>query len=358
MKEGDLDLFANVCDRDPALLFARFPGSSDNLADLQAVAKLGPDGFSSLNRLEEIPGFDDDLILVAGTVAWALTEGPIVRMVGAGENAGKAFSARRALAFVQPQGVLVLLVESQRTTGAKYLVCVAHLTSGSHAAEVKVTHGATLEPAQELSVIIVCHCHRPSRPGPLPVNGFDVGDERLDWADQCESSVYYMRREVAHGTVGAAARAPGPGRVGVREEIFGVLTSEVGHVSNLTRGNDIAGEPRGGRADVVEPDHVCDTGICGCRHHGTTVLEAGTERFLAEYWLAEREARCGDVVMGLLRRGDHHRLDRRVVHQLAPVGGRAAEPEGPGSFGGTVHSSGAYHLQHRAECGVEHRADR
>ena len=80
------------------------------------------------------------------------------------------------VALVEPQRILVFLVEADRALGAEDLIGVAHLAAGRDAADVERAHGAVGKAAHDLGLIVIGDGHRPAATA-CRVNGLDVGDQ-------------------------------------------------------------------------------------------------------------------------------------------------------------------------------------
>ena len=77
-------------------------------------------------------------------------------------------------------------------------------------------------------------------------------------------------------------------------------------------GHELAGQGQGRDAAVVEAGHRADAPGGGSRRrgrHGLSVAQRIGERLLAQYVLARRERRDGDLGVQVARRADVHQLD-------------------------------------------------
>jgi len=113
----------------------RFTNGGDHAGDLQAFLEGRPDVLASFNSGQKILRLDDDLILITGAVAGPLAKGEIVRMFRPRQDLFEPTLAFRAFGAVEPNGVLILLIEADRTLGAIDFIGIAHLPAGRDAAE-------------------------------------------------------------------------------------------------------------------------------------------------------------------------------------------------------------------------------
>jgi hypothetical protein len=111
----------------------------------------------------------------------------------------------------------------------------------------------------------------------------------------------------------ASWRAP---RVGV--EIFGMLAAKPGDVADGAVCEQLAGELAGGRADVVEADHVRRP-LASAAATMACILQRGAQRLFAEHRLASEKAASAMARWVDLRRGDDDRLDLGIFHEFLPV---------------------------------------
>ena len=185
----------------------------------------------------------------------------------------------------------------------------------------------------------------------------DIRDQRADRSGQRQRRVDHVRRQVAHRPVRAARRAPGGGRRGIGEEVLAVLAAEIGDVSDLARRDDLAGKLRRRRPDVVETGHVDDAAPLRGLDHGPAVFEAAAQGLLAEHRLSQRDGRERDLPVGLLRRGEDHRLDLGILDEPPPVRGRPLEAEEPRLARRALFGGRADHLEPRSQRGPEHGGD-
>ncbi len=310
------------------------------------------------NRGQEILGLDDDLVLIARAMAGAEAEWLIVGVLGTCQDLGEALPAGPRIALVEPQGVLVFLVETDRTLRAEDLVDVAHLAAGRDAADEELAHGAIGEAAHDLRLVVVRHRFRSVRAGPRLVDGLDLRHQRNDGSRQRERCIEDVRRQIAHVAAGPALSAPVSRGMRIGKEILGVFAAKPGDLADFTGGDDLSGKLRGGRSDVVETGHVDAAAAIGGGYHFAAFGKACAERLFAEHVLAEREGRQSNFAVRVLRTGDDDRLHIRIVDEHAPVGGRACKAE----LAGLVRRAGlagrADHFQPWPQSGVEHRGDR
>jgi hypothetical protein len=82
------------------------------------VAEGRPD---RLDGAQEIAGLDDDLVLIAGAVARPLAERQIVGMLRPRQDFGEPARRLRPLGAVEPDGVLILLVEADRRPSCRWI---------------------------------------------------------------------------------------------------------------------------------------------------------------------------------------------------------------------------------------------
>jgi hypothetical protein len=218
-------------------------------------------------------------------------------MGGPRQNLGEAATGWIAPALVEPERVLVLLVESDGAFRSLDVIGVAHLPTGRDAAGIDRAEHAALETADDLRVIVVGDRLRSCGAEPCPVHGLDLCDERFDWPHERYCGVERMRRKVIHIAGCAPARAPvgAGGRIG--EEVLGVLAAEVRDPADLARCHDLTRKLRSGRANEIVTDHVDAAALLRRHRHLAALGEALAERLLAQDWLAEgkggeRDVRC------------------------------------------------------------------
>jgi hypothetical protein len=80
-------------------------------------------------------------------------------MLRAGQDLREAARRLRPLGTVEPDGILVLLVEADRALGAVDLVGIAHLPPRRRAAEIEVPHRAGGKAHHYLRVVVVVDGH-------------------------------------------------------------------------------------------------------------------------------------------------------------------------------------------------------
>mmetsp|Transcript_7399 Transcript_7399/g.12466 ORF Transcript_7399/g.12466 Transcript_7399/m.12466 type:complete len:317 (-) Transcript_7399:34-984(-) len=283
-----------------------------------------------------------------------LTKRFIVGMGRPRQDLGKSACRLGPIHLVEPQGILILLIKADRTLCAINFISIAHFPARRDAAEKHLTHGTIFEPAHDLRLVIIVHCAT----GAGGMHRFDLGNQARDRADQRQCPIDHMRGQIAHGAIGHARRAPcGRGlRIGIK--VFGMLTAKPGHIPDLTRCDQLARKLAGRRTDIVEPDHIHASAGVGRSNHGAAVVQRCTQRFFAEYRLAQGKGGFGHGTMRGLRCGDHNRLDLWVIDQALPIIRRAGEPiRCPIPFR-RFGRAGAHHFQPGAQRGVENRADR
>lgn len=140
---------------DPPAGFLGGAGSIDDFCDLKAIFEGGPAGRSCGNCLQKVTGLDDQLVLIAGSVAGALAEPGIVGMTWIAEDLSEAGLFWTTLLLIEPEGVLVFLIKSKSTFGSCNLIDQAHFFAQCDAAEQQVTGDPALERAHELPDIII-----------------------------------------------------------------------------------------------------------------------------------------------------------------------------------------------------------
>ncbi len=92
--------------------------------------------------------------------------------------------------------------------------------------------------------------------------------------------------------------------------------------------------------------------------HVAAFGKAGAERLFAEHMLAKCEGRQRDFAVGVLRTGDDDRLDLGIIHEHAPIGGRACKAELASLVGRAGLAGRADGFEPWPQGGVEHRGDR
>ena len=81
--------------------------------------KGGPDVFTRCDGFEEIAGFDDDLVLIAGAVAGAEAKWLVVLVQRPGQDFREALAVGLCVTLIQPQGILILLIKANGALGAE-----------------------------------------------------------------------------------------------------------------------------------------------------------------------------------------------------------------------------------------------
>ena len=116
----------------------------NHLVDQHPVPEGRPDRLALVDRLQEILGFDDDLVLIARAMSRSLTEGQVIGMRGTGQNLGETAVGLGAISDVKPERVLIFLIKADRALGSDDLVGIAHFAPGRDAAEIHLPHRARL----------------------------------------------------------------------------------------------------------------------------------------------------------------------------------------------------------------------
>ena len=186
---------------------------------------------------------------------------------------------------------------------------------------------------------------------------FDFGAEAADRSHQRQCGVEDMRRKIAHVAVRPATRAPRCRLQRIGAEVLGVLAAKPRDSADLAVGDDLAGQLRGRRADIVEARHVDEAAGLGCREHVLAFVGTKPQRLLAEYMLAGSKCRECNLLVRVLGTGDHHCINARVGNQRAPIRCGTREPELPRLFRRTFRRGGADHLERGAQCRIEDRGD-
>ena len=281
----------------------------------------------------------------------------VIGVFGPCENLGEALAALGVAAAVEPERILVFLVEAQCALRTIYLIGITHLAPRGDAADEEVPHHAASEAAHEMALVVIGDGFRAGCRRPRLVNGFDVGAKTGDRPHQGKRAIDDVRRQIPHVAIVPATRAPRGCLHRIGAEILRMLAAEPRHASDLSRSDDPACQLRGRRANVVEARHVDEAAPPRCLEHGGAVGNAQPQRLLAEDMLAGREGRQRDLPVRVLRTGDHHRLHPGICHQHAPVRRRAGKSELAGLFRSTLGRCGADHLEARPQRGVEHGSD-
>src|SRR5262245_51794199 len=146
---------SDVGQANPAAFAVRSQDGGDDPADLETVGEGWKNRLSRLDCFQKVAHLDDDLVVVAGSVAGSQTEGLVIGMLGPGQKLREPAAADFRLGIVEPQRVLVLLVETQRAGRARDLVGITHLTAVRDAADHQRAHGAVNKAAQQMRLIVV-----------------------------------------------------------------------------------------------------------------------------------------------------------------------------------------------------------
>src|SRR5210317_2173419 len=90
-------------------------------------------------------------------MAWALAEWQIIRMRRPYQHFAKSANFFGVIHFINPQGVLILLVKTDRALGPRDLIGVSHFAPCGDAAEIHLPHYPTGKPTHQLGMIIIGH---------------------------------------------------------------------------------------------------------------------------------------------------------------------------------------------------------
>ena len=168
-----------------------------------------------------------------------------------------------------------------------------------------------------------------------------AGDERLDQtgkgcdlADEEPGEVDDVRRQVADRAAAGVLGAEAPRvEAGILGPVLEVARPEVADLAELAGLDQLAGEPDGWHEAVVEAAEVLDAGRGDARPDLVRLVGVAAERLLAEDVLAglgRRDRRLG--VHGV-RSAVVEEADRRVGHDVAPVGRPALVAVAVGGLG-------------------------
>ena len=193
------------------------------------------------------------------------------------------------------------------------------------------------------------------RQRPLVDEGAHLAHDLVDVAHEREREGQHMAGRVAQraGARELAVMAPAEGDRGIRHQVEVERAAEKRDRPQLA--HQLPGMGDGGVLEVVEAHQRRDAGGLHRIEHGLGLGGTVGERLLAIDVLAGLGRGDGDLGMRVVGRGDVDDVDVRVGHELAPVGGPAAEPQLRRLCLGHVGAHVGYHLEHRhGGLGPEH----
>ena len=232
------------------------------------------------------------------------------------------------------QLVKALPVHIQRAFGAGDLPEHAEDPPGGDARGLNHPRGAAVEIDQALNLIVIFHFpplgigRDPAgipgiglRHRTLAQAGLRAGGHFTDPAQQKLGDGQGMGAEVAKRPAAAEGfrAAPGPGQVRVVIKPLIKGAAKAHRFANIAPGDNLLCQQRRRRFDVVKGHHgLHPRAPCRLRHL-LRLLLIDRQRLLAIDMFTRRDRRHRHCVVQMVRRGDIHHINLRIVYQLAPV---------------------------------------